>query len=47
MLMSADLKGYVTWFIYFGSFFMQGLSVPSLIIVGYVSQILGRGEGAF
>ena len=45
MLMSAGLKGCVTWFIFFWVFFRWGTSVPSFIILGYVWQILGRGEG--
>ena len=42
MLMSAELKGCATWYI-FWIFFRWGITVPSFIISGYVSQILGRG----
>ena len=41
MLMSLELKGCVTWFIFF---FRLGITVPSFIIAGYVWQILGRGS---
>ena len=43
MVMSAELKGCVTWFINFWIFFRWGITVPSFIIVGYVWQISGRG----
>ena len=44
MLMSAELKGYVTWFIYILIFFRLGITAPRFIIVGYVWQTWGRGN---
>ena len=38
MLMLAELKGSVFWV-----FLRYGITVPNLILVGYVRQILGRG----
>ena len=40
--MSTELKGYVSWFIYW-IFFGEGINVSSFMIVEYVWQILGRG----
>ena len=34
---------WVTWFVYFWTFFREGITVPNFIIVGYVWQTLGRG----
>ena len=44
MLMSAELKGIVTWFIYSLDFHYIRYNLPSFIIVGYVWQILGTGS---
>ena len=44
MLMSAERKGCVIWFIHFFIFLRQGITVPSCIIVGYAWRILGRGS---
>ena len=43
ILIAAELKRSVTWFIYFWIFFGWDITVPSFFIVGYVWQILGRG----
>ena len=43
ILISAELKRSVIWFIYFWIFFGWDITVPSFFIVGYVWQILERG----
>ena len=42
ILMSAELKGCVTWLLLFWIFFRHGISVPSFLIVGYVRQTLDK-----
>ena len=43
MLMSAELEGCFTWFIYFWIILRWGITVPSFISLGYVWQILEKG----
>ena len=42
MLMSAELEGCFTWFIYFWIILRWGITVPSFISLGYVWQILEK-----
>ena len=39
---AAKLKGCVTWSIYFCIFLRHDITVPTLIIVGYMWQVLGK-----
>ena len=43
MLILAELKLCVTYLYGFWIFFSQGITVPSFIIMGFVSNILGKG----